>query len=246
MQQEWGSMEGLESVHEAWCTVVLQAQFKAIREAFNFRPVQDMLAMPNAVTLTLSRPQLADKIYLREVPAVDDALYSLSGDRFSLQDLVPRLGQDFGTNYLFFSEQTPMLFAGDRGTGSHLHIDRKPLVQFCHVLHGTKVFCVAPREGHRPGPVVPWESTGAPEAVLSTDAELPTGAGKWLQRDDVSVALVRPGDILMFLGQSLHAGCNGASELCAAVFHGAQPVSYMAQGAFGPAYQALAQKILSK
>ena len=50
----------------------------------------------------------------------------------------------------------------------------------------------------------------------------------------------------LFLGRSLHAGCNGASEACVAVFHGAQPISYMAQGAFGPAYQVLARQILSR
>lgn len=37
----------------------------------------------------------------------------------------PRLGSDT----LFVSERVPMLFAGDGGTGSHLHIDRKPLLQ---------------------------------------------------------------------------------------------------------------------
>lgn len=32
---------------------------------------------------------------------------------------------------LVFSEATPSLFAGDGGTGSHLHVDRKPLLQVC-------------------------------------------------------------------------------------------------------------------
>ena len=167
----------------------------------------------------------------------------------SLQDLVPRLSQHFGTNYLYFSEQTPMLFAGDGGTASHLHIDRKPLMQFCHVLHGTKVFCVSPPPGGKAegGPVVPWEANATShEAVLSTDTELPAEAGEWLQRKDVTLTVVRPGDVFLFLGRSLHAGCNGASEACVAVFHGAQPISYMAQGAFGPAYQVLARQILSR
>eukprot|EP00439_Symbiodinium_sp_Y106_P045165 s720_g5.t1 len=214
-----------------------------------FDDIQDLLAGPDPITLTLSRPKLSDKIYLREVPAADDALSSLSSMHLSLQDLVPRLSQHFGTNYLYFSEQTPMLFAGDGGTASHLHIDRKPLMQFCHVLHGTKVFCVSPPPGGKAegGPVVPWEANATShEAVLSTDTELPAEAGEWLQRKDVTLTVVRPGDVFLFLGRSLHAGCNGASEACVAVFHGAQPISYMAQGAFGPAYQVLARQILSR
>lgn len=212
-----------------------------------FDDIQDLLAGPHPITLTLSRPKLSDKIYLREVPAADDALSSLSSTQLSLQDLVPRLSQHFGTNYLYFSEKIPMLFAGDGGTASHLHIDRKPLMQFCHVLHGTKVFCVSPpAEAATPGPVVPWEANLAQEAVLSTDMELPAAAGEWLQREDVTLTVVRPGDVFLFLGHSLHAGCNGASEACVAVFHGAQPIAYMAQGAFGPAYQVLARQILSR
>ena len=214
--------------------------------------------------LSFTRPTLEDKIYLREVPAVDEALQALAGEPgepgepgdLTLRELVPSLSKHFSMDYLFFSEQTPMLFAGDGGTGSHLHIDRKPLVQFCHVLHGTKVFCVAPAGASAPGPVVPWDrkdptdpkgpSSPSYEATLSTDSELPAGAAEWLQREDVSVAVVQPGDVLLFLGQSLHAGCNGAGRLCMAVFHGAQPTSYMAQGVFGPAYQALARKVLAR
>lgn len=32
---------------------------------------------------------------------------------------------------LVFAEDRPGLFAGDAGTASHLHVDRKPLLQFC-------------------------------------------------------------------------------------------------------------------
>ena len=100
--------------------------------------------------------------------------------------------------------------------------------------------------------MVPWEANEAQlaqeeEAVLSTDSDkLPAAAGEWLQREDVTLTVVRPGDVFLFLGHSLHAGCNGASEACVAVFHGAQPIAYMAQGAFGPAYQVLARQILSR
>ncbi|CAK9029910.1 Chaperone protein DnaJ [Durusdinium trenchii] len=122
-----------------------------------------------------------------------------------------------------------MLFAGDGGTGSHLHIDRKPLLQFCHVLHGRKFFTVAPNGGRPPGAVVPWRCA-SPEVQLSTSTS-GVEVEEYLVQPEVSVAVLRPGDDLMlFLGQSCHAGSNGAGEVCVSLFHGMQPVSYMLQG----------------
>ena len=61
----------------------------------------------------------------------------------------------------------------------------------------------------------------------------------------VSVCCLHPGDLLLFLGQSCHAGCNGAAQMSLSLFHGAMPLSYMLQGAFGVPYQLMARKLMS-
>ena len=61
----------------------------------------------------------------------------------------------------------------------------------------------------------------------------------------VSVCCLHPGDLLLFLGQSCHAGCNGAAQMSLSLFHGTMPLSYMLQGAFGAPYQLMARKMMS-
>ena len=61
----------------------------------------------------------------------------------------------------------------------------------------------------------------------------------------VSVCCLHPGDLLLFLGQSCHAGCNGAAQMSLSLFHGTMPLSYMLQGAFGVPYQLMARKLMS-
>lgn len=47
------------------------------------------------------------------------------------QVLVSQLAALLSRAGLVFAEDRPGLFAGDAGTASHLHVDRKPLLQFC-------------------------------------------------------------------------------------------------------------------
>ncbi|CAK0820923.1 unnamed protein product, partial [Prorocentrum cordatum] len=157
-------------------------------------------------------------------------------------DLVPEVARRIGGQHLFISERTPMLFAGDQGTASHVHIDNKPLIQFCHVLHGTKLFCVAPS--------APWVSQDQAadaahgEVSLPVDVPLADDAAEWLQRPDTSVCAGRPGDLFLFPGRKPHCGANGLGALSVALFHGARRVQDMASGVFGPGMQQLAMRQL--
>eukprot|EP00913_Durusdinium_trenchii_P018008 g16922.t1 len=139
-----------------------------------FETIQELLSAASAapdLELTFAKVRV-EQIYLREVLASQDSLRPFLGEEsrgvtVEASELVAQLGQQLGSDTLFVSERVPMLFAGDGGTGSHLHIDRKPLLQFCHVLHGRKFFTVAPNGGRPPGAVVPWRCA-SPEVQLST------------------------------------------------------------------------------
>ncbi|CAJ1389216.1 unnamed protein product [Effrenium voratum] len=212
-------------------------------------PFDDVVRRLRAGPLKVSfaRPDRTDFMYLREVPAVPESMAPfLGGEPVDMQQLVPALAEHLAGGDLFFHRATPMLFAGDGGTASHLHIDAQgtPLVQFCHVLHGTKLLLTAPRADAEPGPVLPWGSE-ASEVRFPAGGVLQQEAAEWLLRPEVSVAAAGPGDLLLFQGQAPHAGCNGTGELNVSLFHSAQPIRAMLEGAFGPAYQALAQRMTS-
>lgn len=211
----------------------------------SFDDIQELLIdLPGTAEITFGRPKVIQKIYLREAVASAEALSlfcdGVDGDG---KVLVSQLAALLSRAGLVFAEDRPGLFAGDAGTASHLHVDRKPLLQFCHGLHGCKFFCVAP--GKAPGPQVPWQSGAQLEAKLPTDAKLSTAAVEWMQSPEVSVCCLHPGDLLLFLGQSCHAGCNGAAQMSLSLFHGTMPLSYMLQGAFGVPYQLMARKLMS-
>lgn len=57
-------------------------------------------------------------------------IFPLPND-FPSQVLVSQLAALLSRAGLVFAEDRPGLFAGDAGTASHLHVDRKPLLQFC-------------------------------------------------------------------------------------------------------------------
>lgn len=217
----------------------------------SFDEIQELLVQLGSAEITFGRPKVIQKIYLREAVASAEALSlfgvdGLDGLNVDGKVLVSQLGTLLSRAGLVFAEDRPGLFAGDAGTASHLHVDRKPLLQFCHGLHGCKFFCVAP--GKSPGPQVPWQSGSQLEmldAQLPTDEKLSPAAVEWMQSPEVSVCCLHPGDLLLFLGQSCHAGCNGAAQMSLSLFHGAMPLSYMLQGAFGVPYQLMARKLMS-
>jgi len=208
-------------------------------------PLEDVdkfLQMAPPVRLVLERPKLLDHLYLRETLASDEAVQVFAGAGQSAKELVPELAQRIGSRHLFISERTPMLFAGDGGTASHVHIDNKPLIQFCHVIHGIKLFGVAPS--------APWVSQDAAaekaygEVCLHVDIPLAEDAREWLERPDTSVCAMQPADLLLFPGRKPHFGANGLGGVSVALFHGARNMADMANGVFGPAFQELALRQL--
>eukprot|EP00435_Cladocopium_sp_Y103_P012638 s1090_g3.t1 len=215
-----------------------------------FDDIQELLVnQTGSAEITFGRPKVIQKIYLREAVASQEALSRFGVDDVDVDGkvLVSQLSAQLSTaaDGLVFAEDRPGLFAGDAGTASHLHVDRKPLLQFCHGLHGCKFFCVAP--GKSPGPQVPWQRDAISEleAKLPTDGKPLSTAAEWMQSPEVSICCLHPGDLLLFLGQSCHAGCNGAAQISLSLFHGTMPLSYMLQGAFGVPYQLMARKMMS-
>mmetsp|Transcript_6852 Transcript_6852/g.12064 ORF Transcript_6852/g.12064 Transcript_6852/m.12064 type:complete len:584 (-) Transcript_6852:27-1778(-) len=212
----------------------------------DFDKIQAMLDGKTPLHLVMQRGSMSSDVYLREVPAEDEAMALFAGEGATSRCLVPELASHLGTRELFFGEQKPMLFAGGAGSASHIHVDKLPLIQFCHVLHGTKFFCVdADRGNHTPGPARPWsdEKTSPEAAIPCGGAALEEEASQWLKQKDVSVAAVEAGDILLFKGRVAHCGVNALGEPCVALFHGAQPTADMARGLFGPDFQFLAQRM---
>lgn len=56
-------------------------------------------------------------------------------------------------------------------------------MQFCHVLHGTKLLLTAPRADAEPGPVLPWGSE-ASEVRFPAGGVLQQEAAEWLLRPE--------------------------------------------------------------
>lgn len=184
-----------------------------------------MVADPPLV-LELAQPILADPLYLRE--ASPNLLRSLAGFRSAkaVKELFPRVRDAFA-DAMPLAETQPLLFAGDGGSASHVHVDSDPQIQMCHVLHGVKLFGLAAGE---PAAAVDWVSRwGAGEQAevsLPVDRELPEAQAAWLAGGGVSVAAVAAGDALLFWGGSPHFGANAAGVgPCVALFHACEAAS---------------------
>lgn len=200
--------------------VVLEANGRPLLEA----PVADAAAALQAcpeATLEVVQPIVEGPFYLRE--ASTEVLRELGGEvaEAAALDLVPRLSELLGVETSGHSlleevQSRPKVFAGDGGSASRLHADNVPRVQFCHVLHGTKLFAVE----HDASAADAIEA-GNVEVAFPVDLPLAPAQGRWLAGPGVSVAACRAGDVLCFWGGDRHCGANAAAcGPCVALFHG--------------------------
>lgn len=171
--------------------------------------------------LVVEQPMLPQSFYLRE--STPDALRTLAGEEAesSAYDVIPaleRLMKDSeGAQGLQAVQQVPKVFVGDAGSASRLHIDTELRVQFCHVLHGTKLFAVE----YDSDLAVTIEDVDKVEMSCAPSRPLPEAQAAWLSGPGVSLAACRPGDLLCFWGGDRHGGINAmASGPCVALFHG--------------------------
>eukprot|EP00443_Scrippsiella_acuminata_P043426 CAMPEP_0115325204 /NCGR_PEP_ID=MMETSP0270-20121206/82889_1 /TAXON_ID=71861 /ORGANISM="Scrippsiella trochoidea, Strain CCMP3099" /LENGTH=612 /DNA_ID=CAMNT_0002745377 /DNA_START=156 /DNA_END=1994 /DNA_ORIENTATION=- len=198
-------------------------------------PAQEAAAaveLPRNLALEVQQPVLEGPFYLRDASV--RAIGELAGvdAEEAVLELVPRLSQllaerggdggnrnslseEDGERALWREEQ-PSVFAGDGGSASQLHADTEPRVQFCHVLHGIKLFAIE----HDPRASGALDCASA-EVSFPVDLPLAEDQGaRWLASPGVSVAACRAGDLLCFWGGDQHCGANALGVgPCVALFH---------------------------
>ena len=202
--------------------------FEAVLDAIDARRLVDR---PLAVTFDTAAP--VTHLYAVEMPAAA-ALHTLA----SVVDGGPRgRSSDVGVGAsldalcgraLVWREETPRLFLGEAGSVSCAHTDMCPQVQMAHALVGTKLLGVAShhatprlRAEHAPdgegedGDVLEYEAT-----IVPTDRPLTARASRLLADPEVSVAVLRAGDLAVFDSGALHFACNGAEAISGALYHG--------------------------
>eukprot|EP00929_Paragymnodinium_shiwhaense_P120602 TRINITY_DN92575_c0_g1_i1.p1 TRINITY_DN92575_c0_g1~~TRINITY_DN92575_c0_g1_i1.p1 ORF type:complete len:573 (+),score=100.16 TRINITY_DN92575_c0_g1_i1:31-1749(+) len=186
--------------------------------------------------LEVVQPIVPDPIYLRESSL--GVLRSLGNFRSAEagRQLIPSLVEKFGEKLEFMDEE-PAVFAGDEGSCSHVHCDKEPLIEACHVLSGVKLLVAALPEqevpsGAGPAPCdAPWISRWVEDAdsvaQMQTETSVPTDAppseeqAAWLCDPRVSIALGRPGDLIFFWGAWPHFGANALNAgPCVSLMHG--------------------------
>lgn len=211
--------------------VVVSSNGKDMLDA-TWQDVVDMVTSEDLpVTLELAQPVLADPLYLRE--ARGHILQTMADLRpqDDINRLFPEVKGCFSNDFEL-EETEPLVFAGDGGSGSHVHTDSDPQIQMCHVLHGSKLFGVVHGEHEME---VPWirrfDAATDVEVSLPADVRPPPEQASWLSSEGVSIAWGRSGDILLFWGGTPHFGCNGlGSGPCVAVFHACKPLFDFNQG----------------
>jgi hypothetical protein len=123
-----------------------------------------------------------------------------------------------GTSAAFvWREAQARAFIGDPGSMTCLHVDMIPQLQFAHGLAGTKILGVASMQA-TPGILarhgVSGEEARVPvhERAMEPCEELLTA---------LSIAVLQPGDAVVFSSAAAHFGTNGNASPNAAAYHGA-------------------------
>jgi len=127
---------------------------------------------------------------------------------------------------LLWREDTPRLFLGEAGSVTCAHSDMCPQVQMAHALLGTKLLGVAShhatarlRAEHAPDgedtETLERNATSAP-----TDRPLTARASRLLCDPELTVAVLRAGDLAVFDSGALHFASNGAEAISGALYHG--------------------------
>ena len=123
---------------------------------------------------------------------------------------------------LLWREPIPRLFLGESGSLTCAHVDICPQVQVAYGLLGTKILGVA---SHAATPQLAATYSGEdnadePATVVPTDRPMSARQARLLASPDISLVLLRPGDIAVIHSGALHFASNGADSLGGSLYHG--------------------------
>ena len=196
--------------------------------ALSFEGVLDAIDTRRAegrpLTVTFDTAAQATHLYAVEMPAAEAlrALAETVGRGLWMQSRDVGVGAPLDAlcgRTLLWREGTPRLFLGEAGSVTSAHTDMCPQVQMAHALVGTKLVGVAShgatprlRAEHVPGDDEP---TSVP-----TDRPLTARAHRLLCDPDVTVVLLRAGDLAVFDSGALHFASSGAEAISGALYHG--------------------------
>ncbi len=206
-------------------------------DALSFEEVLDAIdtrrALGHPLTITFDTAAPVTHLYAVEMPAATAlrAVAARGGEAALVRSRDVGVGASFDAlcgRALIWREQTPRLFLGEPGSVTCAHTDMCPQVQMAHGLVGTKLVGVASHSAtsrlaaeHAPddegedGEFLEGEATTVP-----TDRPLTARAARMLCDPEVSVAVLRAGDLAVFDSGALHFVSNGAEALSGAVYHG--------------------------
>ena len=101
------------------------------------------------------------------------------------------------------------------------HVDIAPQLELAHGLWGTKFLGVS---AHEAAPRLLGEHAAdgndAMATSVPTDRPLRPAEASLLTDKDITLAALRPGDLMVFSSAALHFASNGADGLNAALYHG--------------------------
>ena len=129
---------------------------------------------------------------------------------------------------LLWREDTPRLFVGEAGSLTCAHTDICPQLELAHGLLGLKMLGIASHDAtprlsaeHAGDEDAGNEDSGDEEAIrVPTDRPLTPRQSRLLCDADVSMALLRHGDLAVFDSGALHFASNAANGLTGALYQG--------------------------
>jgi hypothetical protein len=195
-------------------TGTAERSFEAVLEAIDRGRERE-----GTVTIAFDTAAPLRRWYAVEMPAAD----VLSAFRPSGADLDVAAEVVARCHGLFlWREPIPRVFIGAPGSVTCAQVDICPQVQLAHGLLGTKLLGVAShaatarlRRDHAADDESEARATTVPTHGPPTDVQ-----ASLLNDPEVTLVLLRPGDLAVFHSGALHFASNGAEGLSAALYHG--------------------------
>ena len=184
------------------------------------------------LTIAFETAAQVSRLYAVEMPAagalhalaatVDEELWAQTSDVGVEASFDALCGRD-----LIWREDIPRLFLGEAGSVTCAHTDICPQVQMAHGLFGTKLLGVA---SHHATPRLCAEHALVDEAdggvleheatTLPTDRPLTSHESRLLCDPEVTIAVLRAGDLAVFDSGAMHFASNGVKGMNGAIYHG--------------------------
>lgn len=195
--------------------------------------IDERRAAGHALAVTFDTAAPVSHLYAVEMPA-GSALRALA-EASGFLPATARIDVDAGAalrascgRALLWQEDIPRLFLGEAASLTCAHTDICPQLELAHGLLGSKMLGIA---SHDATPRLSAEHAGDEEASdetrigeeatrVPTDRPLTPRQSRLLCDADVTMALLREGDLAVFDSGALHFASNGAGGLNCALYHG--------------------------